>query len=142
MAWAKRQLGLPYRWGGAGPNSYDCSGLTMRAWQRAGVHLPHYAASQYRLSTKVPYSAMRPGDLIFYARDTSRSSTIHHVTMFVGNGKMIEAPMTGLNVRIVPIRWNGTMATELEAEPMAIAEKWPSPGPSPTRRARSGSRST
>lgn len=110
VAWAKRQLGLPYRWGGAGPNSYDCSGLTMRAWQRAGVRLPHYAASQYQLSTKVPYSAMRPGDLIFYARDTSRSSTIHHVTMFVGNGKMIEAPMTGLSVRIVPVRWNGTLA--------------------------------
>ncbi len=109
VAWAKRQVGLPYQWGGAGPGSYDCSGLTMRAWQHAGVSLPHYAASQYQLSEKIPYSSMRPGDLIFYATDTDRPSSIHHVTMFIGGGLMVEAPMTGLNVRIVPIRWGGAM---------------------------------
>lgn len=110
VAWAKRQLGLPYAWGGAGPRSYDCSGLTMRAWQRAGVNLPHYAAAQYQQSAKIPYSQMRPGDLIFYSNDTSKPGLIHHVTMYVGGGQMIEAPMTGYNVRIVPIRWNRTMS--------------------------------
>jgi cell wall-associated NlpC family hydrolase len=105
VAWAERRLGLPYQWGGAGPNSYDCSGLTMRAWQQAGVNLPHYAASQYDQSAKVSYNQMRPGDLIFYATNPSDSSTIHHVAMFVGGGMMIEAPYTGANVRIVPIRY-------------------------------------
>lgn len=111
VAWAKRQIGLPYQWGGAGPNSYDCSGLTMRAWQRAGIQLPHYAASQYEQSDKIPYSRMQPGDLIFYSSDTSRPSSIHHVAMYVGGGLMIEAPYTGARVRVVPVRWNRTMAT-------------------------------
>jgi peptidoglycan DL-endopeptidase CwlO len=109
VAWARRQVGLPYRWGGAGPDSYDCSGLTMRAWQQAAVSLPHYAASQYAQSAHLPYGAMRPGDLIFYATDTHAPSTIHHVTMYLGGGMMIEAPYTGADVRIVPIRWDGAM---------------------------------
>lgn len=77
--------------------------------QHAGVALPHYAASQYGQSEKVPYSQIRPGDLIFYATDTSRPSSIHHVTMYVGGGRMIEAPFTGADVRIVAVRWNRTM---------------------------------
>jgi cell wall-associated NlpC family hydrolase len=109
VAWAKRQLGLPYAWGGAGPNSYDCSGLTMRAWQYAGVALPHFAASQYEQSEKVPYSRMRAGDLIFYASDTGNPASIHHVAMYVGGGQMIEAPYTGARVRIVSVRRNRTM---------------------------------
>jgi cell wall-associated NlpC family hydrolase len=109
VAWARRQVGLPYRWAAAGPDSYDCSGLTMRAWQQAGLDLPHYAASQYAMSRRVRYASLQPGDLIFYATDTSSPATIHHVTMYVGDGLMIEAPYTGANVRIVPIRWNQAM---------------------------------
>jgi cell wall-associated NlpC family hydrolase len=110
VGWAKSRLGLPYLWGGAGPDSYDCSGLTMRAWERSGVNLPHYAASQYMLSQHIPYAAMRAGDLIFYATNTSDPASIHHVTMYIGGGMMIEAPYTGAFVQIVPIYWDGAMA--------------------------------
>jgi cell wall-associated NlpC family hydrolase len=109
LAWAKSQIGKPYQWGGAGPGSYDCSGLTMRAWERAGVSLPHSSRMQYGTVGKVSYSAMRPGDLIFWATDPSDPSTIHHVALYAGGGMMVEAPATGLDVRLVAIRWNDTM---------------------------------
>ncbi len=109
MAWAKDQLGLPYEWGGDGPDSYDCSGLTMRAWQRAGVSLPHSSRLQYRTVEKIPYSSMRPGDLIFWATNTGDPGSIHHVAIYAGGGLMVEAPATGYDVRLVPVRWRHTM---------------------------------
>jgi cell wall-associated NlpC family hydrolase len=109
VAWAKRQVGLPYRWGGEGPGSYDCSGLTMRAWQRAGVSLPHSSRAQYAVSQKIPYSRLRPGDLLFFATNPADPRTIHHVTMYAGGGLMVEAPATGLRIRVVPVRHRGEM---------------------------------
>jgi peptidoglycan DL-endopeptidase CwlO len=109
VTWAAGRIGLPYVWGGAGPDNYDCSGLTMRAWEQAGVEMPHYAASQYAVSEHVPYAAMRPGDLIFYATDTADPATIHHVTLYAGGGMMIEAPYTGATVRRTALRWRGAM---------------------------------
>jgi cell wall-associated NlpC family hydrolase len=76
-----------------GTDSFDCSGLTMYAWAAAGVSLPHNADAQYQSLPHVPMEALEPGDLVFYG------SPIHHVGMFVGNGTMIEAPYTGVNVR-------------------------------------------
>lgn len=111
VAWALRQVGKPYRWAADGPEAYDCSGLTMRAWERAGVSLAHYSVAQYDQTRRVSYTSMRAGDLIFYARDTSRPSTIHHVTMYIGGGRMVEAPYTGADVRVVPVRWSGAMGT-------------------------------
>jgi cell wall-associated NlpC family hydrolase len=104
VSWAEGKVGLPYQWGGAGPNSYDCSGLTMRAWAQAGVLLPHSARLQYSQVEKISYSELRPGDLVFYATDPSNPQTIHHVTMYVGGGQMVEAPYTGANVRVVGLR--------------------------------------
>jgi peptidoglycan DL-endopeptidase CwlO len=89
------QVGDPYQWGGAGPDSFDCSGLTMFAWAAAGVSLPHNSSMQYAATVHVAQSDWRPGDLLFYG------SPIHHVGMYVGNGQMVEAPYTGAQVRVV-----------------------------------------
>ena len=97
IAFARTQLGKPYRWGGAGPNSYDCSGLLLVAWRAAGRSLPHSSRALWAMTSHVPVSAVRPGDLVFYG------SPIHHVGMYVGNGQMIESPRTGLQVRISSI---------------------------------------
>jgi len=77
--WALTQLGKPYLWGGAGPYSYDCSGLTMVAWAHAGVQLLHYTGYQWQEGPHGPLSQLRRGDLLFYATNTSDPSTIPHV---------------------------------------------------------------
>jgi peptidoglycan DL-endopeptidase CwlO len=99
IAYAKAQLGKPYLWGGTGPDSYDCSGLTMRAWESAGVSLPHFTDAQYAATTQVPLAALAPGDLIFFAVPGDTYATYHHVGLYVGGGMMIEAPYTGAVVR-------------------------------------------
>lgn len=91
---ALSQVGKPYKWAAAGPDSYDCSGLTMWAWARAGVSLPHNSTMQYNATPRVPRDDWEPGDLLFFG------SPIHHVAMYIGNGKMVEAPYSGQQVRI------------------------------------------
>jgi cell wall-associated NlpC family hydrolase len=100
VAFAYDQLGEPYVWGAAGPDSWDCSGLTMGAWQAAGVYLPHYSVSQYYATTPVSYGSLRPGDLIFWATNSSDPGTIFHVGLYIGGGQMIHAPRTGKDVEI------------------------------------------
>lgn len=94
VGFAYAQLGKPYHWGSSGPGSYDCSGLTMAAWAAAGVHLPHSSRAQYGSGVHVPFSALVPGDLVFYGQP------IHHVGIYVGNGMMISSPHTGTVVKI------------------------------------------
>ena len=98
--WALTQLGKPYLWGGAGPGSFDCSGLTMVAWAHAGVQLLHYTGYQWQEGPHVPFNQLRRGDLLFYATNTSDPGTIHHVAIYIGNGMMVNAPYTGAFVRI------------------------------------------
>ena len=98
--WALTQLGKPYQWGGAGPDSYDCSGLTMEAWAQAGVQLLHYTGYQWEEGPHVPLSQLQRGDLLFYATNNSDPATIHHVGIYIGNGLMVDAPYTGAVVRI------------------------------------------
>jgi cell wall-associated NlpC family hydrolase len=98
VATARAQIGKPYVYGAAGPDSFDCSGLTMYAWRAGGVSLPHSSQSQYAGSTHIPISQLQPGDLLFFYSD------IHHVAMYSGGGMMIEAAHTGTNVREVPMR--------------------------------------
>ncbi|WP_328808176.1 C40 family peptidase [Nonomuraea antri] len=91
---AKGQIGDPYRYGGTGPGSFDCSGLVQYAWRKAGVKLPRVASSQFaRIKNKVSWRSLRPGDLMFFRG-------LGHVGMYVGNGKMIHSPRTGERVRI------------------------------------------
>ncbi len=92
---AINQIGLPYVFAAAGPSSYDCSGLTMRAWQQAGVYMPHSADAQYRMFPHVPIGDAQPGDLAFYGTP----AYVHHVGIIIGNGLMVEAPYTGADVR-------------------------------------------
>jgi cell wall-associated NlpC family hydrolase len=100
VTYAESQIGKPYEWGADGPDSYDCSGLTMWAYAQVGVHLDHWTGYQWEQGEHISTAAMRPGDLAFFASDTSDPSTIHHVGMYIGNGQMVEAPYTGANVRI------------------------------------------
>lgn len=89
VRFAQSQLGKPYLWGADGPGSYDCSGLTLRAWGAAGVSLPHSSRMQYGSSPKVSRSQLRPGDLVFFY------SPISHVGIFVGGNTTIGAPQSG-----------------------------------------------
>lgn len=92
IKFARAQLGKPYEWGADGPNSYDCSGLTMRAWEAGGKSLSHSSRMQYSESTPISRSQLRPGDLVFWG---SSPSSIYHVALYVGDGKIVHAPRTG-----------------------------------------------
>jgi cell wall-associated NlpC family hydrolase len=94
VAEAYDKLGSPYEWAAAGPSRFDCSGLTMWAWARGGVSLPHSSQAQYDTLRHVARSDLQPGDLTFYG------SPIHHVGIYIGGGQMINAPHTGDVVRI------------------------------------------
>lgn len=97
LAFARAQLGERYVWGAAGPDAWDCSGLTMGAWAAAGVSLPHYSAAQYAATTPITLGQLRPGDLVFWGRTPS---SIHHVALYLGDGQIIHAPRTGRPVSI------------------------------------------
>jgi cell wall-associated NlpC family hydrolase len=98
--WALTQLGRPYQWGAAGPYTYDCSGLTMVAWAHAGVSLLHYTGYQWVEGAHVPLGGLARGDLLFYATNNADPATIHHVGIYIGGGEMVDAPYTGVDVRI------------------------------------------
>jgi cell wall-associated NlpC family hydrolase len=94
---ALAQLGKPYVWAAAGPDTFDCSGLTMVGWQAAGVQLPHLASGQQSMGTRVDKSQLRPGDLVFFG------SPAYHVAMYIGSGMIVQAPNSGDVVKISPL---------------------------------------
>ena len=94
---ALAQLGDPYVWAGAGPNSFDCSGLTQYAYKAAGISLPHSSKSQSTMGTHVAKADLNPGDLVFFY------SPVSHVGMYIGNGQIVHAPTSGSVVKIVKL---------------------------------------
>jgi len=126
---AMQWLGTTYAWGGGdydGPTlgirdggvadrygdyrkvGFDCSGLALYAWAQVGVYLPHYSVYQYTgQSNKISRSDLQPGDLVFFANNTSDPSSIHHVAIWIGNNQIIEAPNSGSYVKISTMYWNG-----------------------------------
>ncbi|SEP19288.1 C40 family peptidase [Trujillonella endophytica] len=100
VATALAQVGKPYVWGGGGPNSFDCSGLTQFAYASAGISLPHSSRMQSRMGTPVGLWSLQPGDLLFYY------SPVSHVAMYIGDGMMVHASTPGRPVSVV---WAGSM---------------------------------
>jgi cell wall-associated NlpC family hydrolase len=99
LAYAKAQLGEPYVRNAAGPNSWDCSGLTMRAWGSVGVSLPHSSGEQYSRGRPVAKSDLQLGDLVFFY------SGISHVGLYAGNGQVIHAPRPGKSVEYIKMSY-------------------------------------
>ncbi|WP_395725816.1 excalibur calcium-binding domain-containing protein [Nakamurella sp.] len=126
---AMQWLGTTYAWGGGdydGPTlgirdggvadrygdykkvGFDCSGLALYAWAQVGVYLPHYSVYQYTgQSNKISRGNLQPGDLVFFANNTSSPSTIHHVAIWIGNNQIVEAPNSGSYVKISTMYWDG-----------------------------------
>lgn len=94
LKYALKQIGDRYVFGSAGLTTWDCSGLTMRAYQAAGVSLPHSSAAQSRLGKQVSLRSLKPGDLLFFGRPVS------HVGIYLGGGKMVHAPRSGSRVKV------------------------------------------
>ncbi|MDI3342730.1 NlpC/P60 family protein [Streptomyces albidoflavus] len=97
IAFARAQMGKPYVWGAAGPDSFDCSGLTQAAWKTAGISLPRTTWDQVGVGQKVSVDNAQPGDLVFFYDDIS------HVGIYIGGGEMIHAPKPGADVRVESI---------------------------------------
>jgi cell wall-associated NlpC family hydrolase len=96
VAFAYAQLGKPYQWGATGPGSYDCSGLAQAAWAAAGISIPRTTYEQWAALPHIPTSALQPGDLLYF-------DGIGHVAIYVGDGDIIDAPQTGLDVQKIPL---------------------------------------
>jgi peptidoglycan DL-endopeptidase CwlO len=93
---AARYLGVPYRWGGASPSGFDCSGLVMYVYAQLGISLPHYTVAQYRTGVAVSRGQLQPGDLVFFDR-------LGHVGIYIGRNQFIHAPHTGDVVKVSSI---------------------------------------
>ena len=145
VAFARAQVGKPYVYGAEGPNSYDCSGLTVAAWKHVGVSIPRTAYNQWKGLTRVAPSDIRPGDIVVYRGG-------HHVAIYIGGGKIVEAPRPGSDVRTAPWRtgWyashftavvrpaGGASVTTHTAAPKATAHPGAESGPQGVPRAADG----
>jgi cell wall-associated NlpC family hydrolase len=117
IRFALAQQGKPYEWGAAitQQDSFDCSSLMLQAYRSAGIILPRTSHEQSTAGAWLPVAQAQPGDLLFWAYDPSNKATIHHVAMYLGDGKIVEAQQTGVPVHIRPVSW-----TEAELVPQAV----------------------
>ncbi|HKD98106.1 MAG TPA: C40 family peptidase, partial [Micromonosporaceae bacterium] len=133
VSFALQQIGKPYVFGAEGPNSYDCSGLTWAAYQHAGVTIPRIARYQQHALAPVQLSELLPGDLIFFSPTSQTDWTkVSHVGMYIGDGKMVEAPTSGQNVKIAPIWWAAYFSAARVVPAVPGPEPTPTPTPTPT----------
>jgi cell wall-associated NlpC family hydrolase len=102
VAYARAQLGKPYVFNTSGPDTFDCSGLTMMAWAAGGVSMPHYSGAQFAMFPHVPFGALQPGDLVFKGPEGG-----DHVAIYLGNGMQIAATHTGSYVLLQPVDYAG-----------------------------------
>lgn len=117
LTYAVEQIGKPYLWGAEGPESYDCSGLTSRAWTRAGVSVPRTSQEQWAELPRVKLSELRPGDLVVYFPKAT------HVAMYLGEGKVVHAPRPGSRVKVSPLASNpllGAVRPDPDAGPLDV----------------------
>jgi peptidoglycan DL-endopeptidase CwlO len=118
---AESRLGMRYVWGGDGPDVFDCSGLVQWSLAQAGVVMPRVAAEQALTGPQVPVSQLEPGDLLFYHTDPTAPDYISHVAIFIGNGEMLQAPMPGEDVEIVPAWFGSEFAGAVAVYPRVAA---------------------
>ncbi|MYV67485.1 glycoside hydrolase, partial [Streptomyces sp. SID2131] len=100
LRFAVEQLGKPYEWGAEGPEAYDCSGLTQRAWAAAGREIPRTSQEQWETLPRVSLSELRPGDLVVYFPGAT------HVAVYLGEGLVVQAPRPGAKVKVSPVAAN------------------------------------
>ncbi len=126
---ALRERGVPYVWAGATPAGFDCSGFTRWVYARLGIRLPHSSYAQWDMGRHIPRSALRPGDLVFFAGNG-------HVGIYIGAGRFIHSPQSGDVVSVAPlgsgwygaaydgaVRLRGTQRAWLDPRPRGIARQ-------------------
>ncbi|PZT68561.1 hypothetical protein DN402_11870 [Streptomyces sp. SW4] len=116
VRYAVEQIGKPYEWGAEGPEAYDCSGLTSRAWEHAGSPIPRTSQEQWARLERVPLDRLRPGDLVVYFPEAT------HVALYLGDGMVVQAPRPGAEVKVSPIAANpvlGAVRPDPGGEPVA-----------------------
>ncbi|MCX5194410.1 NlpC/P60 family protein [Streptomyces sp. NBC_00249] len=124
LRYAAEQIGKPYVWGAEGPASFDCSGLTSRAWEHAGRSIPRTSQEQWARLPRVPLEGLRPGDLVVYFPKAT------HVALYIGDGKVIQAPRPGAKVKVSPIAANPLLgAVRPDPEGTPLEEFTPPPLP-------------
>jgi peptidoglycan DL-endopeptidase CwlO len=121
LAAAESRLGLPYVWGDAGPDAFDCSGLVQWSMRQAGIVMPRVAVDQAQTGPLIPLSDLQPGDLLFYHTDPTAPEYISHVAIYLGDGLMEQAPEPGMDVQVVPAVFGGGFAGAVQVYPRVAA---------------------